>query len=127
MLTVTKILEGGVDLASGNPLPRCLVIGNGKDEVYLPIRDEDVREVLKLYADSGNGKKDQARAQAQQVLDLSRQYGYGALSSGAVRTDPALKLSALPDLPVAHAPQVVDDDYDPGEDYSDPDTGVRSV
>lgn len=121
MLIVTKIMEGGVDLESGNPLPRCIAIGNGKDEVYLPVRDEDLKSLLRLYAESGNGNLPPKQVVAQAVSN-QRKVMAKALDDYAAGTEGPSDY-AEPAAPAFFS----DDGMEPGEDYSDSGTGVRSL
>ena len=50
MLRVTSIIEGGINLESGQPIPRSMVVSNGKLSVTVPVPESVVKDLVNLFA-----------------------------------------------------------------------------
>jgi len=139
MLQITKIIEGGIDLTSGEQISQGLVVTNGLNEVTIPVSQTSLESVVRLYA---------------QMVEVAQRGGNGIELSEEDRetveswktdepqmraTSPAPVLRAMPGPP-AEPPEdfeyeepppssdISDDDgFEPGEDYADSGTGVGSL
>ena len=129
MLQVTKIIEGGIDLVSGEQIEQGIVIGNGMQEVTIPVSREVLESVVVMYAQFVEGAADNGRP-----MLVPNEHP-------AVPEQPRRHLPPSP-VPVVSEPgafdsdyevpppssDVVDDDgFEPGEDYEDSGTGVGSL
>jgi len=115
MLTVTKILEGGIDLTSGAKIEQGIVISNGTQELTLPLDQEDVEKVALLYiqmveASPAPVKRGKKVKEEKPPVKLVQQ-------ETPVEEDYENPSSDSDD----------DEGFEPGEDYADSGTGVGSV
>jgi hypothetical protein len=138
MLQVTKIIEGGIDLTSGEKIDQGIVIHNGIQEVTIPISQQSLESIVLMYA---------------QMVEIAEQKGNGGipLSPEDRKTVQGWVDNAPPQMrpverapvpphprPVPPAPPPEDasppssdideeDGFEPGEDYADSGTGVGSL
>jgi hypothetical protein len=126
MIQVVRITGEDYDLNTGEAHPKSLVLSNGYREMYLPVDDNIVRAILQLAVENqpedapverGNGGCVTA-APVLEDLEAIHQELAGVTDSVKVRLKPASE--ELPDDPVEEV-------YEPGEEYSDPATGVGSL
>jgi hypothetical protein len=111
MLEVTKILEGGLDLRTGQELHRGLVITNGRTEVIISIPPEKMEEVVGLIASEFGVAAPRAKPQ---VVKVPNTYVAPISQSAEV----------FEDTPVD---PIEDEGFKPGEEYVDSDTGLDSL
>ena len=123
MLTVTKIIEGGIDLLTKEELPPSIAISNGVIEITVPVSQKAMRGITQLYI--------------------------GGLGEEIENQAPHLPLTSKPEIVADQAPpdgipasvETTISDYDeppslkgrdgeefqPGESYEDSGTGVASL
>ena len=111
MLKVTKILEGGIDLETQKELPRSIVISNGHREVLVTVNDNVIRELTNLL--SSNGASARAAPAPQRPPMSPRPAATGMLAFDEPDRDDLVQFN--------------DDDFEPGEEFSDSGTGVGSL
>lgn len=136
MLQITKIIEGGIDLTSGQKIEQGIVINNGQQEMTIPVSPDAIEQVVMLYAQSvqsgGNGHD----------LEPPQDFGeFGAMladpppqqmqATPSPVPQPKVSVVATPDSDYEEAPPSSDIDeeegFQPGEDYADSGTGVGSL
>ena len=125
MLTVVRIIEGGIDLQSKRELPRSIIISNGKSEVHVPVSNDNViREIVSLYVeDNGGGVVAQAPTPTRNVL-----IGQNAQWDTFPEEQPIQVPVRVPPKPESDYDIPYDDDgFEPGEEYNDRGTGVGSL
>jgi hypothetical protein len=72
-MQVTKIVEGGINLITGEQLETGIVVSNGQREVTVPVTRESMEKLAHLYADGVMGlKKSNGKPPPEGVV------GYGA-------------------------------------------------
>lgn len=100
-IVLTKILEGGIDLRTGGEEPKCVILQSGHAQASMPISDEQFGIILGLL---------------QQQADLVEPSGHSTPDE-----PPA------PVVPMASRPTPEPEpDFEPGETYADPETGVAA-
>jgi len=141
MLTITKIIEGGIDLATREELPRCVVVSNGAREVTVPVPNGAMEKIVQLYIE---GLQVERTSHANQVVQSIK--GLNIVEKAEVVDD--LHVRVQPKAPTEHiemkvevpretsdydepppSSDVVDDDsgFQPGEEYDDSGTGAASL
>jgi hypothetical protein len=118
MLEVTKILEGGVDLATGDELPRCIVVSNRHNEVSITVKSEDLKKILALFID-GRNRGEVGAAPMELFSHEPRE------SEVAMNPNPGPVMRVVEDAPPST--DMSDEEFDAGEDYNDSGTGVGSL
>lgn len=128
MIRVVRIAGEGYDLDTGEAHPKSLVLTNGYREVFLPVDDQAVHAVLEMVAEvaavelkkapEGNGGLHEHELEKAMAAETHE----GIKDSVAVKLREGCRpvLGELPDEPVEEL-------YEPGEEYSDPATGVGSL
>jgi hypothetical protein len=116
MLKVVKIIEGGIDLETREELPRSIVISDGQREVLVPVNDNVIRELGSLLAgNSGSGP----------VRSRTKPKNAPLAQSRPVSPQPVA--AAIEDPFGAEAELPPDEDFEPGEEFSDSGTGASSI
>jgi hypothetical protein len=130
MLQVTKIIEGGIDLLSGEKIEQGIVVANGFQEVTIPVSQETLESVVVLYAQFVEMAGGQIPA-----VDAPE-----SAPAPTPLVQPQKQFSPTPVL-VPQEQETFESDYDapppstdisedgfePGEDYEDSGTGVGSL
>ncbi len=52
MIIVTKIVGESFDLQTGGEIPSAIVLSNGTDEVHVPVEEDVLKQVVRLFAGS---------------------------------------------------------------------------
>lgn len=117
MLRVTAILEGGLNLETGEEITRSIVVSNGASSVTVPVPESKIRELVELFA-----KELQGRVPVREEAPPS-----------PPRAEPKFKgprpmKPLFEPEPELEAPSLVDEqDFQPGEEYEESGTGVASL
>ena len=102
MIQVIQILEGGVDLRSGEQIGPSLVLFNGKTSLSLPVAPQSLASIVELWAEAATQVSDQPRLK---------------------ETAPT-PMGAFQPMEEEEEYQPDDDEREIGEEYSDASTGV---
>lgn len=143
MIRVIRIAGESFDLVSGEQLPKALILSNGVREYPLYVDDETAHFVLQMMVEPssagdsvGTDRADRdspAHAPLESPLFKTDEEGRTVVPEGrhgyAVLEDSEPEpVASVVDLPEELEEPVLDDeDYEPGEEYSDPATGVGSL
>jgi hypothetical protein len=136
MLTITKIIEGGLDLATRQELPRSMVISNGVREISVAMSDHEMENIIQLYIE---GLQVERKTDAGQIVQHIKETV--APPEEVVKTS----VRMMAQKPVGHievkfqvpsdydeppptmVPQDDEDGFQPGEEYDDSGTGASSL
>jgi hypothetical protein len=130
MLEIVKIIEGGIDLRDNTQLPRCIIVSNSHREVAIPISNAGLQALIGLYSDRGpvsmsahyeepESKTAVPTSTTPRNGEVVQMAGSGDVSSTDVSSEP----------PVQEVPGLDEggEDFEPGDAYSDPGTGAKSL
>ena len=122
MLRVTKIIEGGIDLTSGEQIEQGMVISNGYREVSVPVPQSELEKVVRLYVEAVEANV--ATATPPKVSIVPETEAPPAPRPKSVKLAPA-----APEYEAPPPSTDIDDDsgLEPGEAYDDSGTGVGSL
>ena len=128
MLRVTKIIEGGIDLTSGEQIEQGMVISNGYREVTVPVPETVLADVVRLYVEAVEANVAAAAPQQTSITPEPKPAPRPPVKLRPVDSEPA---SPPPDFEYDSPPPSSDTDddtgFEPGEDYDDSGTGVSSL
>jgi len=132
MIRVVRIAGESYDLESGEELPKALVLSNGVREFSLHVDDMTAQAVVEMMAES-QALRNQNTISKTSTVKVPSNGGTPAQTVSSPPTpEPALqKLGSIivDDLPEDVPADEPEDEevYEPGEEYSDPTTGVSSL
>jgi len=128
-LQITRIIEGGIDLLSGQELPQSIVVSNGAREVIVPVSQEVLKEVVVLYAEAESAPEN--RQERSGFFTPEEEYQPEISNTPTTRKKP--RLVPAPETPQkeirdeAVSSDTLDEKFEPGEEYNDAATGVGSL
>lgn len=143
MIRVVRIAGESYDLETGATRPKEVVLSNGHREVGLPVDDEKVQDLLMMAAEidmlaqlgEKEGLVEEELVTAPNGIPVPR-WGGPSPSQGNGGAERPPDMSQLSDEmgphdhthegPVTYEPES-DEEYEPGEEYNDPATGVGSL
>lgn len=137
MITITKIQGESYDVNTGQEMGRALVITNGISTATIEVPDAAVETVVQLIVELQ--QRHQHPVREEYVTDASG--GNPVIKEGASRAVPskangsrvrspmreALPSQARDFFESALSGDVNEENFEPGETYDDPDTGVSSL
>lgn len=119
-LIVTKILEGGVDLCTGQELGRCIVISNGVREQEVPIDQQALQSLIVMCSEHLESD------QAPDVGPGMFEYDEADMHEEDVGT-PSGSLRVVRSEEAPPSTDLVEEKFEAGEEYDDSGTGVSSL
>jgi hypothetical protein len=125
MIQVVRIQGESFNLGTGELIPKSLILSNGVRELFLPVDDSTAEEVLRMLVECAEV--------GEEVPSIS-----GTVEPGVHKpVSPSAKVDSLHielvDTPLSEAGETPavddkeDDDFEPGEEYNDPMTGIGSM
>lgn len=131
MLEVTKIIEGGVDLRTGEELPRCIVISNGHREQEVPIDPLTLRNLVLMYSDMMNATSvvDENPEIFEESTEAVPKPGNGSAPAPNPRPTIRVVKADEPEVeePTPSSDLIEEDSFEAGEEYDDSGTGIGSL
>jgi hypothetical protein len=121
MIRVVRIAGESYDLETGATRSKELVLSNGYREVSLPVEDEAIQAVLLMMAEIRG--ETQLREEAPEPPSAPEGNGGRAPHVIVELVDDIL---VKDEAHAAYEPEM-EDEYEPGEEYNDPATGVESL
>jgi len=139
MIHVVRITGESYDLESGTEIPKALVLSNGVREFSLHVDDDTVQAVVEMMAEAQAHRNHKTISKTSQVkvpgngsppepsaADLVRPAHREELEGLVEGFEPAAPaMASVIDLPEDEPDE--EEGYEPGEEYSDPATGVGSL
>ena len=137
-MQLTKIVEGGIDLITGQQLEAGIVVSNGCREITVPVSSDSMEKLAHLYADKVM-RLDKGKEAAPEPLpnrdDIPEHNTeiHGPVFVPAIDDveKPIAPVSVFTDedytAPPVSTDTTEDDGFEPGEDYDDSGTGVGSL
>jgi len=127
-MQVIKIIEGGIDLRSGEEISLGLVITNGIREFTIPISSEILNHITLMIAEEKPGKPivEGPVKPASEIPPAALSPAGGDLNPFREETQTTPRLvEEEPTLP--QNPLDEDEGFEPGEEYNDIGTGAGSL
>lgn len=134
MIRVIRIAGESYDLETGEELPKALILSNGLREFALHVDDDTAHAVVQMMAESQEARSQKTVEKAKRVsipgngsnpVELIRPAHRDGLE-GIVQGAHSPAMATVVDAPEEE--ELMDDEgYEPGEEYSDPATGVGSL
>lgn len=133
MIRVIRIAGESYDLETGEELPKALILSNGLREFALHVDDETAHAVVQMMAESQEARSQKTVEKAKKVsvpgngsnpVELVRPAHRDGLE-GLVEDVQPPAMATVVDTPEEEP--MDDEGYEPGEEYSDPATGVGSL
>lgn len=123
ILQVTKIIEGGVDLTTGEELPRCIVVSNGYRNHEIPISDANLQALLIMYGEVFNT----APEEVQEIFEEPKAEFGKTEEPTPPNPGPVIRVVRSEDAEPPPSTDRSTEGFEAGEEYNDSGTGIGSL
>jgi len=130
MITITKIQGESYDVNTGQEMGRALVITNGISTATIEVPDAAVETVVQLIVELQQRHQQPAQEGYQLMKEAAPARAVPSKANGSRVRSPmreALPSQARDFFESALSGDVNEENFEPGETYDDPDTGVSSL